>query len=132
MTPPGTLAATLREHALSLPEAWADTPWEGDNVAKVRRKIFAFLPADDAGSLGVKLPTSGGFALSLPCAVAMGYGLGRHGWVTVHLRERGLPRLDVFRDWVTESYSAVAPATLARRLGAAPLPSPGGMSPPPS
>ena len=33
----------LREYALGKPGAWADQPWEGDHVAKVGAKIFAFL-----------------------------------------------------------------------------------------
>ncbi len=34
-------------------------------------------------SLGVKLPFSGEATLALPCAKPMGYGLGRHGWVSL-------------------------------------------------
>ena len=33
----------LRAHALKHPEAWSDEPWPGDHVAKVGKKIFAFL-----------------------------------------------------------------------------------------
>ena len=32
----------LEEFALSLPEAWVDSPW-GDRVVKVAKKIFVFL-----------------------------------------------------------------------------------------
>lgn len=110
------LASALRAHALALPEAWADTPWEGDNVAKVRRKIFAFLPTDDGGTLGVKLPGSAGFALSLVAASPMAYGLGRHGWVTVRLDDPTAPDADILRDWIVESYRAIAPRTLAARV----------------
>lgn len=50
-----TSGESIREHALSLPGAWPDEPWEGDLVAKVgpsdKGKIFAFLGAT---SLGVK------------------------------------------------------------------------------
>jgi predicted DNA-binding protein (MmcQ/YjbR family) len=114
-----TLAEAVAAHALGLPDAWQDHPWEGDRVAKVGKKIFAFLASDDRGSLGVKLPHSGGFALSLACATPMAYGLGRHGWVTVQLHGRDLPAEAVLRDWVTESYRAVAPKTLVKRLDAA-------------
>ncbi len=111
-----TVASALCRHALSLPEAWADTPWEGDHVAKVRKKIFAFLPSDDSASLGVKLPASGGFALSLPCATPMAYGLGRHGWVTLSLADPSVPPAATLCDWISESYRAVAPKTLATWL----------------
>lgn len=42
----------LREYCLAKPGAWADEPWEGDQVAKVHDKIFAFLGAGAA--VGVK------------------------------------------------------------------------------
>jgi predicted DNA-binding protein (MmcQ/YjbR family) len=113
---PRSTSDAIAAHALSLPEAWEDHPW-GDRVAKVRKKVFAMLPSDAAGSLGVKLPRSGGFALSLATSRPMAYGLGKHGWVTVPLDDPALPDIDVLRDWVTESYRAVAPKTLARLLG---------------
>jgi predicted DNA-binding protein (MmcQ/YjbR family) len=111
-------AAALRAHALALPEAWPDSPWEGDSVAKVGRKIFAFLPSDPRASLGVKLPASGGFALSLACVTPMAYGLGRHGWVTLQLGDPSAPDVEVLCEWITESYRAVATTTLVRRLDA--------------
>jgi predicted DNA-binding protein (MmcQ/YjbR family) len=116
--PNTSVADDLRAYALTLPEAWADSPWEGDNVAKVGRKIFAFLPADSHSSLGVKLPGSGGFALSLSCATPMAYGLGRHGWVTLQLGDPSLPGGEVLCEWITESYRAVASKTLVKRLDA--------------
>ena len=47
----GVDGGRLREYALGKPGAWADQPWEGDHVAKVGAKIFAFL--GDA-TIGVK------------------------------------------------------------------------------
>jgi predicted DNA-binding protein (MmcQ/YjbR family) len=38
----------VREHCLAKPGAWLDQPWEGDHVAKVGDKIFAFLGGSDA------------------------------------------------------------------------------------
>jgi predicted DNA-binding protein (MmcQ/YjbR family) len=114
--PRKAVADAVAAHALALPEAWQDFPWDGDRVAKVGKKIFAFLASDDNGTLGVKLPASGGFALSLPCAKPMAYGLGRHGWVTLQLPDASVPEAAVLCDWITESYRAVAPKTLVRRL----------------
>ena len=37
----------LEQFALSLPEAWADSPW-GDRVVKVAKKIFVFLELADS------------------------------------------------------------------------------------
>jgi len=39
--------AHLADFALSLPEAWADSPW-GDAVVKVGKKIFVFASGPDA------------------------------------------------------------------------------------
>jgi predicted DNA-binding protein (MmcQ/YjbR family) len=104
----------LARHALAKPEAWEDHPWEGDRVAKVRKKIFAFLPSDDAGSLGVKVPHSGAYAVTLACATPMAYGLGKHGWMTIQLVDKSRPDVELLCDWIDESYAAIAPATLAR------------------
>jgi predicted DNA-binding protein (MmcQ/YjbR family) len=109
---------TLLEYALTLPEAWEDHPW-GDSVVKVRKKIFLFLGAGHDGgppSLTVKLPESAQHALSMPEAVPTGYGLGRHGWVSVPLEAP----LDLLTDWIDESYCAVAPKTLVAKLLAEP------------
>lgn len=114
--PKRALADALTRHALSLPEAWEDRPWEEDRVAKVRKRIFAFLPGDDAGSIGVKLPHSAAFALTLACTTPMAYGLGKHGWMTVQLGDPSRPDVELLRDWIVESYRAVAPKTLAARV----------------
>jgi len=44
-------------YCLAKPGAWQDEPWEGDVVAKVGSKIFAFLgadPGDGPASVGLK------------------------------------------------------------------------------
>ena len=107
----------LLEFALTLPEAWEDQPWEEDTVAKVREKIFVFFGSSQgATQISVKLPRSAPYALSLACTEPTSYGLGRSGWVTVHLDGEDPPPLEVLRDWIVESYRAVAPKTLASRI----------------
>ena len=44
----------LLTYCLSRPGAWQDEPWDGDVVAKVGKKIFAFLGSGDSVSIGVK------------------------------------------------------------------------------
>jgi predicted DNA-binding protein (MmcQ/YjbR family) len=109
----------LEQFALALPEAWADTPW-GDRVVKVAKKIFVFLSSEGAERPGltVKLPESNDHGLSFEGAVLPGYGLGKHGWVTIYVD--GVPKQerDVLFDFVEESYRAVAPKTLVKRLDA--------------
>ena len=112
------------EFALSFPEAWQDEPWEGDIVVKVRKKVFVFAGAGSADArwpvgIGIKLPVSKDEALALPGAAPSGYGLGKWGWVSVPL-DQGPVDPELIRDWIEESYRAVAPKTLAARLDAPP------------
>jgi len=97
--------------ALGLPEAWEDHPW-GETVAKVGKKVFVFVGHD---TVTVKLPDeqSHDHALSIPGAAPSGYGLGKAGWVTVPVKAVAQ---GVLRDWVEESYRAVAPKKLIARL----------------
>ena len=129
MTSDETLAELLA-YALSLPEAWEDHPWD-HAVAKVRKKVFLFTGEtyqDLPPRITVKLPDSADHALSLPQASPAGYGLGRFGWIVVGLAsdvgltdDSPLPPLDVLRDWVEESYRAIAPKTLVAKLPGGPV-----------
>jgi predicted DNA-binding protein (MmcQ/YjbR family) len=50
-------------------------------------------------------------------ATPTGYGLGRHGWVTITLTGRlGAPRWQEVEEWVETSYTLVAPRRLARQV----------------
>ena len=100
----------VRAFALSLPEASEEHPW-GEDVAKVRGKIFVFLGSTHSGRITVKLEESHAHALSIEGAEPTGYGLGRSGWVTAPLRAPGV-NIALLRDWVEESYRIVAPKRL--------------------
>jgi predicted DNA-binding protein (MmcQ/YjbR family) len=39
----------LAAYCLAKPGAWPDEPWEGDQVAKVHDKIFAFMGSGSVG-----------------------------------------------------------------------------------
>jgi predicted DNA-binding protein (MmcQ/YjbR family) len=110
------LESALRRYALAYPEAAEDNPW-GDRVVKVRGKIFAFIDQfDGALHVTVKLPRSAPAALALPFAKPTGYGLGKAGWVSLQIvGTKALPT-DVLRDWIDESYRAVAPKRLVATL----------------
>jgi predicted DNA-binding protein (MmcQ/YjbR family) len=112
-------AAALIGAADQFPGSWEDFPW-GERVAKVGKKVFAFLGADDADdrSVSLKLPESCHEALTLDCCEPTGYGLGRAGWVSIKLDGPGCPALDVLLDWLDESYRAVAPKKLIAELDA--------------
>ena len=104
----------VREFALSLPEAAEKHPW-GEDVAKVRGKIFVFLGPPGSRRMTVKLEESHAHALSIDGAERTGYGLGASGWVTVPLRAEGV-NVTLLRDWVEESYRIVAPKRLLAEL----------------
>jgi predicted DNA-binding protein (MmcQ/YjbR family) len=107
----------IHRFALGLPEATEDFPW-GERVVKVNKKVFAFLgrDMDPHFGFGVKLKASHAQALSEPFASAMGYGLGKSGWVSAKFEPDAAPSLEQLKAWVLESYSAVAPKTLAKRV----------------
>ena len=112
------LEEALREYALAYPEATEEFPW-GERALKVRGKIFAFVGSVDGDvRLTLKLPASGAAALAAPGAARAGYGLGKAGWVSLRLATDGLPPLAVLREWVDESYRAVAPKRLVKTLPA--------------
>lgn len=103
---------TLKGEALGFPGAWEDHPW-GDTVVKVGKKIFVFLGEE---GFSVKLPESAEEALSLG-AEPTGYGLGKAGWVSVRFQGDDDP-VDLYCDWIDESYRAVATKTLVKQLDA--------------
>jgi predicted DNA-binding protein (MmcQ/YjbR family) len=109
-----SLRSRLLHFALSLPETAEDQPW-GEDVVKVRGKIFVFLGPTGSRRITVKLAESNAHALAIDGAEPTGYGLGKAGWVTVPLRAPGVS-LEVLRDWVEESYRIVAPKKLVAEL----------------
>ena len=114
------IESDLRAFALKYPETHEDFPW-GERAIKVKGKAFIFMRAgDDEVSLSVKLPNSRDMALDLPWAEPTHYGLGKHGWVTAHLRPKEKPPLDLIRKWIDESYRAVAPKKVVATLGEPP------------
>ena len=106
----------LRDHALSYPETYEEFPW-GERAIKVKGKVFVFMGAAKGEfSMSVKLPQSRDMAHDLPWAEPTHYGLGKHGWVTAHLRPKEKPPLELIRAWIDESFRAVAPKTLVKTL----------------
>jgi predicted DNA-binding protein (MmcQ/YjbR family) len=108
----------LRAFALGFPGAVEDFPW-GERVVKVNKKVFVFMgKADDDKEMGlsVKLPHSGALALALPFVEPTGYGLGKSGWVSARFGATDAPPIDMLKEWIEESYRAVAPKKLIAEL----------------
>jgi hypothetical protein len=105
------LAAELRKFANSFDGVTEEYPW-GERVVKgPNGKVFAFLGdpylLDGHLCFTVKLPTSRRDVLKLPFAKPCGYGLGKHGWVTLKFAPGDAPAVKTMRGWIAESYDAV-------------------------
>ena len=87
--------------------------WGGEPTFRVNGKNFVF--ADPEGTAQVKLPEEEARAVVATDARApTGYGLGRHGWVSVELPAEPRGRWREVEEWVRTSYTLVAPKRLAR------------------
>jgi predicted DNA-binding protein (MmcQ/YjbR family) len=115
MTKPAAVRADMLAYALDKPGAYEDHPW-GESVAKVGKKVFVFFGVADSDAAGmwVKLPASQPLALAQPGVKPATYGLGKAGWVSIRFAEAGLPP-ETLREWIDESYRAVAPKRLAAK-----------------
>ena len=76
-------------YCLAKPGAWQDEPWEGDVVAKVGGKIFAFFGSGDTPSVGLKCGASREAAdewlLRYPQDASVMAYIGRSGWNTLRI-----------------------------------------------
>jgi predicted DNA-binding protein (MmcQ/YjbR family) len=96
----------LRDYCLAKPGAWPDEPWEGDVVAKVGDKIFAFLGETGVGvKCGAGREEADEWVKRYPDdASAMAY-IGRFGWNS--LKVNGAIEDDEVLEAVDASYDAV-------------------------
>jgi predicted DNA-binding protein (MmcQ/YjbR family) len=98
----------LINYCLDKPGAWQDEPWEGDVVAKVADKIFAFF-GNGGDAVGLKCGRNRDEADELiaryPADVTVIAYIGRSGWNTVRLNG-GVPD-DELLELVDASYDAV-------------------------
>jgi len=99
----------LLGYCLSRPGAWQDEPWEGDVVAKVGTKIFAFLGSAGGSTVGLKCADTRDAADEWLArypddATAMAY-IGRSGWNTLKI-DGAIPAEELF-EAVDSSYEAV-------------------------
>jgi predicted DNA-binding protein (MmcQ/YjbR family) len=110
----------LLAYCLGKPGAWQDEPWEGDIVAKVGSKIFAFLGSgtatDGNASVGLKCGPSREIAdewlQRYPDDASVMPYIGRSGWNT--LRSGAAIPDDELIEAIDGSYDAVV-AKLPKR-----------------
>lgn len=108
-------AEDVLAYCLAKPGAWQDEPWEGDVVARVGPKIFAFL-GSGSDAVGLKCGRSRDeadewLARYPDDASVMAY-IGRSGWNTLRIGG-GIPD-DELLEAVDSSYDAVV-AKLPRK-----------------
>jgi predicted DNA-binding protein (MmcQ/YjbR family) len=92
--------------------------WGGEPTFRVVGKNFVFASADGT-RISVKLSRDEAAAVVAtdPQAAPTGYGLGRHGWVSVTLERRpSKVRWQEVEEWIRTSYSLIAPRRLARQV----------------
>jgi predicted DNA-binding protein (MmcQ/YjbR family) len=101
--------AEMLAYCLAKPGAWQDEPWEGDIVAKVASKIFAFLGSDHSATIGVKCGASREAAdewlARYPDDASVMAYIGRSGWNTLQIG--GAIPDDEMLEAVDASYDAV-------------------------
>ena len=107
----------LRAFGLAYPETHTKSPWPGHLDLAVKDKTFAYLSLEgEPFGISCKLPQSAEMALMLPFCTPAAYGLGKSGWVSAKLKEGEIPDLELFKEWIDESYRAQAPKKLVAKL----------------
>jgi predicted DNA-binding protein (MmcQ/YjbR family) len=104
--------ADIVAYCLAKPGAWLDERWEGDQVAKVADKIFAFLGSPGGEGVGLKCGRDRDDAAELrvryPDDVTVSAYIGRYGWNS--LRFGGAVPDDEVLEAIDASYDRVVAA----------------------
>ena len=89
--------------------------WDGEPTFRVNNKNFVFADKQASG-ISVKLPKDEAQAVIATDSLAepTGYGLGKHGWVSVTIVDADDDRWKQIEEWVRTSYTLVAPKRLAK------------------
>ncbi len=96
----------LLDYCLAKPGAWRDQPWEGDYVAKVADKIFAFTGESTVGvKAGANRDEADEWLRQYPDDASVMAYIGRSGWNS--LRIDGAIPDEELRDAVDTSYELV-------------------------
>jgi predicted DNA-binding protein (MmcQ/YjbR family) len=107
----------LRAFGLAYPGAHTKSPWPGHLDLAVNDKTFAYLSIEgEPFGISCKLPQSSQVALMLPFTSPTPYGLGKSGWVSAKLAPGDAVPVELFMEWIDESYRAQAPKKLVKEL----------------
>ena len=93
-------------YCLASPGAWQDEPWDGDIVAKVDAKIFAFIGHEAVGvKCGNDRDEADEWLIRFPEDAAVMSYIGRSGWNTLRM-DGAIPDEEIL-DAIDESYYRV-------------------------
>ncbi len=96
----------ILEHCLSQPSAWQDEPWDGEVVAKVDSKIFAFLGDESVGlKCGADRDEADEWLSRYPEDASVMAYVGRHGWNTLRI-DASIPAAEIY-EAIEDSYLEV-------------------------
>jgi predicted DNA-binding protein (MmcQ/YjbR family) len=116
---PAAAFKALKAHASKKEGAWEDHPW-GETVYKVGKKVFVFMGGSDGFGLSCKLPDSSEAAITMfSWASPTPYGLGKSGWVSARFEKKDDVPVDLLKQWIDESYAAIAPRRPAAKTAKA-------------
>lgn len=121
-TPHQSAEAELIAYGLTLPETEAGLGWAFTRVVRVRGKMFVILgdkaqPKDEL-TIIVKLPISFEMVQELYFVRESRGWYRQHDWVIAHFGPDDdiLAELPTLKAWMKQSYVAMAPKTLGRRV----------------
>jgi len=104
----------LLAYCLAKPGAWQDEPWEGDVVAKVDKRIFAFVAERSVGiKCGDDRDEADEWLARYPEDASVMAYIGRSGWNTLRLNQ-AIPDRKVL-EAVDDSYLTVVSKLPRRR-----------------
>jgi predicted DNA-binding protein (MmcQ/YjbR family) len=112
---PRAAFTAVKKYAAKKEGAWEDHPW-GHTAFKIVKKMFVILGDEEGGfSLTAKLPDSHEAAITMfSFAAPTEYGMGKSGWVTARFAAKEDVPVELFKQWIDESYAAIAPKPRAK------------------
>lgn len=123
LTPHQRAEAELTKYGLTFPETRSGPGWTTTRALYVRKKMFAVFGATgqplDALTFLVKLPISAEIAEELSFVRPAKGWYKQHKWVTAHFSadDDVLAEIETLRGWLKQSYVAIAPKTLSKKMG---------------
>jgi predicted DNA-binding protein (MmcQ/YjbR family) len=95
----------VMDYCLAKPGAWHDEPWEGDGVAKVGKKIFAFFGESSVGVKCGNRDEADEWLQRFPDDASVMAYIGRSGWNSLRT-DGAIPREEIL-EAIDTSYEII-------------------------